>query len=151
MKERTLVIIKPDAIAKGTVGYAYAHLEELRLDVLAAKAIRPSRELVETHYEHLKDKPFFEELIDHLVGKLHGTNYVLAFVLYGENAIERVRQVTGATDPEKADPRSIRGALGRTKTSGLMENVLHASANTEDFKRELSLWFKPEDLLEPVA
>jgi nucleoside-diphosphate kinase len=150
MKERTLVIIKPDAIQKGTAGEAFSRLETLRLDILAAKAIRPSRGLAEEHYQHLRGKPFFEELIDHITGKLHRTNYVLAFVLYGNDAIARVREITGATDPEKADPRSIRGALGRTKLSGLMENVVHASSDAADVEREIALWFRPDEILDPA-
>lgn len=150
-KQKTLVIIKPDCIQKRTMGVVISKIEQLGLDILAAKAIRPSRELVEEHYRHIKGKSFFDELIDHLTGKLHGTNYVLALVFYGEDAIARIREISGATDPEKADPHSLRGALGRTKLSGLMENVLHASSSPEDVERELKLWFQPEDILEPAS
>ena len=146
--EATLVIIKPDAIRRGLAGRVLSRLEALRLEVIGAKAMRVSRELAEEHYKALRDKPFFEELLDHLQGKLHDTNYVLAFVLWGEDAITRVRQVAGATHPEQADPLTLRGSLGRMTTAGVMENVLHASSDAKEAEREIPLWFKPEELLQ---
>jgi len=150
-EEATLVIIKPDAIQRGLTGAVLSRLEVLRLDVIGAKAVRVSQELAESHYHHLREKPFFREIVDYLQGRLHGTNYVLAFVFWGENAIECVRQVTGATHPEKAEPTSIRGSLGRMMTSGLMENVVHASSDRSEAEREIALWFKPEELLRPTV
>lgn len=144
--QATLVLIKPDAIARGFVGAVVSRLEELRLEVIGAKAVRVSRQLAETHYANIKGKPFFRETVDYLQGKLHGTRAILALVLWGDNAIERVRVLTGATHPEQADPRSIRGAFGRMATSGLTENVLHASADPDDAKREIALWFTPQEL-----
>ena len=148
MNEATLVVIKPDAIQRGLAGEVLSRLETLRLEVIGAKAVRVTQKLAEAHYQDLRHKPFFEELLAHIEGKLHGTNYVLAFVFWGLDAIARVRELTGATHPEKADPLSIRGALGRMTTSGLMENILHASSNREEAKREIRLWFKSEELLE---
>ena len=148
--EATLVIIKPDAIRRGLAGAVFSRLEELQLDVVGAKAVRVSRALAEEHYTMLRDKPFFEELLNHIQGKLHETRYVLAFVLYGPDAIARVRQLAGATHPEKADPRSIRGSLGRMTTSGLMENMVHASSDPHEAEREIKLWFRPEELLEEL-
>lgn len=145
--EATLIIIKPDAIQKGLIGRVISHLEVLRLEMIGAKMVRVSRELAAEHYCDLRDKPFFEMLLDHLQGKLHQVPFVLAFVLWGPNAIARVREVTGATHPEKADPMSLRGSLGRMTAAGVMENVLHASANAADAEREIRLWFSPSDLL----
>ena len=147
--QATLVLIKPDAIARGLVGAVLSKLEELRLEVIGAKAAPVSRQLAEAHYESIKEKPFFRETVDYLQGKFHGTQAILALVLWGDNAIERVRVLTGATHPEKADPRSIRGAFGRMATSGLMENIMHASADPDDAKREISLWFTPQELTRP--
>lgn len=149
--QATLIIIKPDAIQKGLAGAAFSRLEPLKLDIIGAKVVQVSHELAEEHYKHIKDKPFFRETVEHLEGTLHGVSYVLAFVLWGPDAIERVRQVTGATNPEKAEPMTIRGALGRNLSSGLMENVLHASSDPVDAQREIALWFRPEELLRDLS
>ena len=143
----TLVLIKPDAIQRGLAGTVLSRLESLHLEIIGAKAVRVSRELAEEHYEALRGKPFFEELLDHIQGKLHETPYVLAFVLRGPDAIGRVRQLAGATHPEQAEPTSIRGSLGRMATSGVMENVIHASSDPSEARREIPLWFKPQELL----
>ena len=147
-QEATLVVIKPDASRRGLTGAVISRLEELRLEIIGAKVVRVSRELAEAHYQHIRGKPFFEETVAHLQGTLHGVNAVLALVYWGEDAVERVRQLTGATHPEKAEPTSIRGALGRIATSGLMENVLHASADVAEAEWEIQLWFKPEELVQ---
>ena len=149
--QTTLVLVKPDAIRRGLVGAALTQLETLRLEMIGAKVVRVSRALAEAHYAHIKDKPFFRETVEHLQGKLHGVNQILAFVLWGEDAVERVRRMTGATNPEKADPMSIRGSLGRNLSTGLMENVLHSSSDPADAEREIRLWFKPEELLQDLG
>ena len=148
--QATLVIIKPDAIQKGLIGAVFARLEPLQLVILGAKVMPVSQELAEEHYKHIREKPFFRDTVDHLRGKRHNVPSVLVFVLWGPEAVERVRQVTGATNPEKADPQSIRGALGRNTADGLMENVLHTSSNSQEAEREITLWFKPGELLRPV-
>ena len=130
--QATLVLIKPDAIKRGLTGTVLSRLDVLRLDVIGAKVVRVDRALAEEHYQNIRSKPFFEETVEYIQGKFHGTPYVLAFVFWGENAIERVRQAAGATHPEKADPASIRGSFGRMMTTGLMENVLHASSDPNE-------------------
>jgi len=144
--EATLVIIKPDAIRRGLIGAVLSRIEPLRLEIIGAKVMRVSRELAAEHYKHLRDQPFFNQLLDHLQGTLHQTPYVLAFVLWGEEAIERVRGAAGATHPEQGDPMTIRGSLGRMTESGVMENVVHASADPREAEREIQLWFKPQEL-----
>jgi len=145
--DATFVIIKPDAIRRGLIGAVLSRLEPLQLEIIGAKVVHVSRELAKAHYHHLKVKPFFNQLLDHLQGKLHDTPYVLAFVLWGPDAIARVRQVAGATHPEKAEPMSIRGSFGRITKTGLMENILHASTDQNEAEREIRLWFKSEELL----
>ena len=147
MDQATLVIVKPDAIKRGLTGAVLSKLDPLQLEMIGAKVVRVSQELAEVHYQHIKEKPFFRETVDHLRGTLHGVHYVLVLILWGPEAIERVRQVTGATHPEQADPTSIRGALGRMTTAGLMENVLHSSSNPQEAEREIALWFQPHELL----
>ena len=145
--ETTLFVIKPDAIKRGLVGSILSRLEELRLDIVGVKVMRVSKELAEQHYIHIREKPFFTETVDYLQGKLHDVPYVVVFAFQGVDAIERVRKLTGATHPEKADPVSIRGSVGRMATTGWMENVVHASADSADAARELRLWFHPHELL----
>lgn len=144
--EATLVIIKPDAISRGLVGSVYSRLETLGLEVIGAKAVRVSKSLAEEHYKHIRSKPFFQETIDYIRGKLHGTDAVLALVLWGPEAIARVRQIIGATDPEKAAPETIRAGWGRNRRNGLMENVLHSSSDLIAAEHEIGLWFAPEEL-----
>jgi nucleoside-diphosphate kinase len=146
-QQATLVIVKPDAICRGLMGAALSRLEPLRLEIIGAKVVRVSQELAEAHYQHIRGKPFFRDTVEHLRGTLHGVPTVLALVFWGPDAVERVRQVTGATNPEKAEPMTIRGALGRNTARGLMENVIHASSDPAEAEREIRLWFKPEELL----
>lgn len=150
--QATLVIIKPDAIQKALTGSVVARLDQLRLEIIAAKMSRVPRSLAEEHYKHIKDKPFFEDTVRHLMGALHAVSAVLALVYWGEDAIERIRQLAGATNPEKAQPWSIRGGMGRNLATGLMENVLHASSDPAEAEREIRLWFRPQELLrQPFA
>lgn len=146
-EEATFVIVKPDAIKRGLVGVVLSRLETLHLHIIGAKVVRVSRELAEEHYHHLREKPFFGELLDYLEGKIHDVPYVLALVFWGADAIRRVRELTGLTHPERAEPTSIRGSLGRITGSGVMENVVHASSDSQEAEREIQLWFKPTELL----
>ena len=151
LQQATLVVLKPDVIKRGLIGAVITQLEALRLEIIGTKVIRVSRELAEEHYKHIRGKPFFEETVDYLQGKLHGVPSVIAFVLWGESAIDCVRKLAGATHPEKAEPTSIRGAFGRMATSGLMENVIHASSDSADADREIRLWFQPHELLRELS
>jgi nucleoside-diphosphate kinase len=126
-----------------------ARLSETKLDIVAAKIVKVSKELAAAHYCQLKDKPFFEELIKYIMGDYH-KHKVMALVYHGENAIGKVRQICGATNPEEADPVSIRGAYGRITTKGVYENVIHASTNREEAEREIKLWFEPSDIIVDV-
>jgi nucleoside-diphosphate kinase len=147
MIQQTLVLIKPDGLKKSLTGNILTRLSETKLEIAAAKMVRVSRELAESHYGQMRDKPFFEELIEYITGELHDRRKVLALVYYGENAIKKVRELSGATNPEEADPVSIRGAYGRVTTQGVYENVLHTSTNEAEAEREIKLWFKPEEIV----
>ena len=148
--EQTLVIIKPDGLKKSLTGNILTRLSETKLRIIGAKVVEVSKELAETHYAHLKDKPFFEEVIKYMRGELHGKQYsrVLALVYRGPKAIEKVRHLAGTTNPEQADPTSIRGQYGRLTTAGLFENVLHCSENKREAKREIQLWFDPDEIVD---
>lgn len=140
--EATLVVIKPDGIEKSLTGNIISRLSETQLKIVGAKVCRVSKELAETHYQHLVGKPFFGELIQYIMGEFH-TKRVIALVYYGQNAIERIREISGATNPEEAVPYSLRGSYGRITTKGVFENVVHASSSVEDAEREIKLWFQP--------
>jgi nucleoside-diphosphate kinase len=147
MVDQTLILIKPDGLKKSLTGNILTRLSETKLEIVGAKIVRVSQELAEKHYSHLKDKPFFDELIRYIMGELHDRRKVMAMVYWGEEAIAKVRELCGATNPEEADPVSIRGAYGRITTAGVYENVVHTSANAEDAQREIKLWFEPDDII----
>ena len=142
----TLVLIKPDGLKKSLTGNVLARLSETKLDIVAAKIVKVSHELAEAHYAMLKDKPFFPDLIKYIMGEYHKKK-VMALVYWGEDAIKKVRDICGATNPEEADAVSIRGAYGRITTKGVYENAIHASANEADSEREIKLWFEPDDII----
>jgi len=148
MKEvATLVIIKPDGLKKSLTGNILSRLSETKLRIIGAKIVKVSESISRQHYAHLKDKPFFPELIKYLTGRLHGENRVMALVYWGKDAIGKIRQIAGATNPEEADPVSIRGAYGRILTTGLYENVIHASSSKDEAEREIKLWFEPGEIV----
>lgn len=144
---KTLILIKPDGLSKSLTGNIITRFSETRLEIIGAKMVRVSRELAEIHYGMHREKPFYPELIDYIMGKLHKRHKVMALVYYGENAIEKIRAICGDTNPEKAEPESIRGQYGRILTSGLFENVVHASDSPEDAEREIKLWFEPHEII----
>jgi len=148
--QATLVIIKPDGLKKSLTGNILTKLSEARLTIIAARMVKVPRELAEEHYQQLKGKPFFENLILYIQGKRHNCERVMALVYQGLNAIEQVRAIVGATNPEEADPISVRGAYGRITTQGLYENVIHASSDEKEAEREIKLWFKPEEIVIPL-
>lgn len=152
MVQQTLVLIKPDGLKKSLTGNILTKLSEARLTIIASKTVRVSRELAEAHYQHLKAEPFFDEVLRYIQGKLHGKPYdrVFALVYQGEEAIERVRKIAGATNPEQADPTTIRGAYGRISTKGIFENVIHASSSPDEAEREIKLWFYPDEMVEDL-
>ena len=145
--QATLVLIKPDGLKKSLTGNILTRLSETKLEIVAAKIVRVARELAVEHYVYLKDKPFFEELLRYLMGELHERRKVMAMVYWGEDAINKVRKLAGATNPEEADPVSIRGAYGRITTKGVYENVIHASSNEAEAKREIQLWFWADEII----
>jgi nucleoside-diphosphate kinase len=146
-EQSTLVIIKPDGLKKSLTGNILTRLSESKLKIIGAKIMMVSRELALEHYSHLTDKPFFDELIKYITGQMHGENRVMALVYWGEDAIEKVRGLAGATNPEQAASTTIRGQYGRILTSGLFENVIHASSSEEEAEREIKLWFSPHEIV----
>lgn len=147
MNQQTLVLIKPDGLKKSLTGNILTRLSETKLEIIAAKMVRVSRQLAEEHYKHLKDKSFFEELIKYIMGELHDRRKVMAMIYWGEDAIQKVKELAGATNPEEANPISIRGQYGRITTKGVYENVIHASSNEAEAEKEIKLWFEPDEII----
>jgi nucleoside-diphosphate kinase len=135
--ERTLFLVKPDAMARGLAGEILARLERRGLAVRGVRLVRVDRELAEKHYAEHSEKPFFGELIEFIT-----SGPTLAFVLEGESAITVVRTTMGATNPTDATPGSIRGDLALA----MPDNLVHGSDSPESAKRELELWFGDEPL-----
>jgi len=109
--------------------------------------VHVSPELAKAHYKHLTNKPFFNELIKYLQGQLHDRRKVMAMVYWGEGAINKVRELAGSTNPEEAEPTSIRGAYGRITSKGVYENVIHASSGEPEAEKEIKLWFEPDEII----
>ena len=146
MKQSVLVIVKPDGISRGLAGNVLNKLALAKLEIVGMKAVIASEELAKEHYKQLEDQEFFGELINYLTGKLHAKNTLIAVVYNGEDAIKKCREIAGATNPEEADLDSIRGSFGRITTGGLFENVVHVSSDDDEAKREIQLWFTPEEM-----
>jgi nucleoside-diphosphate kinase len=147
MNQAVLILIKPDGLKKSLTGNILTRLSETKLEIVAAKMVRVSKEVAEEHYKHLKDKPFFGEIIQYIQGELHNRYKVMALIYWGQDAITKCRALAGATNPEEADPTSIRGSYGRITTAGVYENVIHVSSNPEDAEREIKLWFEPSEII----
>jgi len=147
MNQAVLILVKPDGLKKSLTGNILTRLSETKLEIVAAKMVRVSKELAEEHYKHLKDKPFFGEIIKYLQGELHDRKKVMALVYWGEDAIKKCRELAGATNPEEAESTSIRGSYGRITTSGVYKNVIHVSSNESEAEREIKLWFAPDEII----
>lgn len=150
MKELALVILKPDGVAKNLLGVVLDRFATLELDLIALRIRTVSQELAQEHYRHIKGTPFFDSVITFLLGHYHGQNKVVVMVYQGIDAIQKCRQLTGATNPEEAAPRTIRGSFGRITRENIYENVVHVSSDFKDAQREIRLWLSPEDFLFPI-
>ena len=144
--QQTLVLIKPDGLVKSLTGNIITELSNTDLVIVGAKIVQVTKELAEEHYQHLREEKFFDELIRYIMGEFH-TKRVLALVYHGEDATSKVRKVIGDTNPEKAEPTTIRGKYGRITSKGVFENVVHASENEKEAEREIKLWFRPNELV----
>jgi nucleoside-diphosphate kinase len=133
--ERTLVLIKPDAMRRSLAGEIIARFEDRGLQLRAARLVTVDRSLAEEHYAEHTEKPFFGELVDFIT-----SGATLALVLEGDGAIKVVRATMGATNPADAAPGTIRGDLSLS----MPDNLVHGSDSPDSAKREIDLWF-PDD------
>jgi nucleoside-diphosphate kinase len=136
-KERTFVMIKPDAVQRGLVGNIISRFERKGIKLVAMKLASINKELAEKHYGIHKGKPFFEPTVKYIT-----SSPVVAMILEGNNAIELVRDMMGATDPQKADMGTIRGDFGQF----IGRNIVHGSDGPDTAKFEMNLWFKSEEI-----
>ena len=130
--ERTLVLIKPDAMARGLAGEILGRLERRGLELKEARLLHVDKELASEHYAEHAEKPFYGELIEFITSGL-----TLALVVEGKGAIATVRTTMGATNPADAGPGTIRGDLALS----MPDNLVHGSDSPESAAREIALWF----------
>jgi len=136
--ERTLSIIKPDAVAKNVIGQIYARFEAAGLKIAAARMAQLSRAEAEAFYAVHKERPFFNDLVSFMV-----SGPVVVQVLEGENAVQRNRDIMGATNPENAEPGTIRKELAES----IEANSVHGSDSDENAAIEIAYFFKPEEIV----
>jgi nucleoside-diphosphate kinase len=130
--ERTLVLVKPDGVARGLIGDVLGRIERKGLRLVALELRTLDRETAETHYGEHKEKPFFAPLVEFIT-----SGPLVAAVVEGPRAIEAFRQLAGATDPVKAPTGSIRGDLATVTQN----NIVHGSDSPESAEREIGLFF----------
>ncbi len=130
--ERSLVLIKPDAIERGLVGTIIRRLEEVGLKLVAMKMLHMDKELARRHYAIHQDKPFFNSLVNYITSAP-----IIAIIFEGKRAVEVIRQTMGATDPAKAKAGTIRGDFG----VDIEHNTVHGSDSTETAAEEIKLFF----------
>jgi nucleoside-diphosphate kinase len=136
--ERTLSIVKPEAVANNLIGEVYVRLERGGLRVVAARMTHLRREQAEAFYDVHRERPFFRDLVEYMI-----SGPIMVQVLEGENAIARNRDLMGATDPKKAAPGTIRAEFGES----IERNVVHGSDGPETAAREVAFFFKTDEIL----
>ena len=135
--EKSLVLIKPDAMQRGLAGTIISRLEKQRLKLAAIKMLHLDKALAKQHYVIHKDKPFFEGLVDYICSAP-----IIAVVFEGEKAVEVIRKLMGATDPAKAETGTIRGDLGLD----IGRNTIHGSDSAETADSEIKLFFSQDEI-----
>ena len=138
MAERTLVLIKPDAMQRRLAGEILARFEQRGLEVRGAKLVHVNEALAGEHYGEHREKPFFGELVEFIT-----SSPTLALVLEGESAVKVVRTTMGSTNPVDSAPGTIRGDLALA----MPDNLVHGSDSLESAEREIALWFSDGELV----
>lgn len=138
MKEKTLIIVKPDGVARGLTGEIISRLERKGLKLVAGKFCQVSREKAENHYAEHNGKPFFNSLLDFIT-----SSPVMIIVVEGNTAIASVRNLVGKTNGVESAPGTIRGDFGSSKSF----NLIHASDSPESAEREIANFFDPSEIV----
>lgn len=136
--QRTLVLLKPDAVQRRVIGRIIERFESKGLRIVGMKMVQPSRALAEKHYAVHRGKPFYEDLLTFLT-----SGPTVALCLEGREAVAVVRNLMGPTDGAKAPPGTIRGDFGLS----IQNNLVHGSDSPDNAATEISLWFAPDELL----
>ncbi len=136
--ERTFLAVKPDGVQRGLVGEVIRRYEAKGFTLVGLKLMQVSRELAEQHYDVHKERPFFSGLVDFIT-----SGAVVAMVWQGDGVVASARKIIGATNPLTAEPGTIRGDYGVS----IGRNLIHGSDAPETAQREISLWFKDEELV----
>jgi nucleoside-diphosphate kinase len=136
--QQTLILLKPDAVQRRLVGEVIARFERKGLRLVGLKFVKPARDMAEKHYAVHKGKPFYESLLTFLT-----SGPTVAMVWEGREAVAACRSVMGVTDGVKAAPGTIRGDFGLS----VQNNLVHGSDSPENAATEISLWFRPEELV----
>ena len=135
--ERSLVLIKPDAMRRGLAGTIINRLESQGLKLAAIRMLHLDKELAERHYAIHREKPFFEDLVKYITSAP-----IIALVFRGENAIEAIRGIMGPTDPAKASAGTIRGDFG----VDIEQNSVHGSDSPQNAEQEIKLFFREDEI-----
>lgn len=136
--ENTFVMVKPDGVQRGLAGKVIAAIEQKGYKLIGLKMLRLSSEMAARHYAEHIGKPFYEKLIEFIT-----SGPVIAMVWQGPNAVKGIRSLMGATNPLEAQPGSLRGTYG----VDISHNVIHGSDSVESAKREIEIYFQPEELI----
>ena len=134
--EETLVLVKPDGVARGLTGEILRRIEAKGYALVDIKLVEADRELLAQHYAEHQGKPFYEPLVEFME-----SGPIVAIRLAGNRVIEGFRSLAGATDPTTAAPGTIRGDLARDWGLKVQQNLVHGSDSPESAQRELALWF----------
>lgn len=137
--ERTLSIIKPDAVSKNLIGKINSRFEDAGLKIIAAKMVQLSKEQAEGFYDVHRARPFFNDLVSFMV-----SGPVLVQVLEGDNAVLKNRDIMGATNPKEAAPGTIR----KDFATSIDENAVHGSDSLDNAKIEINFFFEPQEICE---
>ena len=135
--EKTLVLVKPDGVARGLVGEVIARIEAKGYKISALRMLQADRSLLEKHYAEHQGKPFFEPLLEFML-----SGPIVAIVAEGNRIIEGFRSLAGATDPTVAAPGTIRGDLARVQGTKVVQNIVHGSDSPESAAREIAIFFE---------
>jgi nucleoside-diphosphate kinase len=135
--EKTLVLVKPDGVARGLVGEVIGRIEAKGYAVTALRMLQADRALLEKHYAEHQGKPFFEPLVEFMM-----SGPIVALVAEGNRVIEGFRSLAGVTDPTVAAPGTIRGDLARDQGTKVVQNIVHGSDSPESAAREISIFFE---------
>jgi nucleoside-diphosphate kinase len=136
MTQRSLVLLKPDAVKRGQVGEVVRRIEAKGYALVALELRDATPEVLAEHYAEHEGKPFYQPLVDFML-----SGPVVAIVVEGERCIEGFRSLAGATDPTVAAPGTIRGDLGRDWGLKVQQNLVHGSDSPESAEREIGIWF----------